>query len=126
MKKLHDLLASDTRITDRVYFPLPLFYKSPSDAEWKLPLAVNDISGGGLQFHSSEKIAKASVLAVKIELPDKGKPIECKATVMWCNASPHQHSYHMGIKFSKMDDEDRRRYVTFICENILKKYANKD
>jgi len=126
MKKLKDLLSSDTRITDRIYFPLPLFYKTSSDAAWKLPLAVHDISGGGLNFHSPEKIPKGTILALKIELPDKGTPIEFKSEVIWCNASPPRHDYHMGVRFYKMDDEDRRRYVTFICENILKKHLNKE
>lgn len=134
--KLEDIklvLSKDKRKSDRLLLPLQISYAFPHKQKWIGPFTIDDIGGGGVRFKSKRKLKKNTEISLKIELPESDKPIICKGQVIWCKKiSPPQLKecreneliYLIGIKFHKMNFYDRRRYINYICKNILIHYLN--
>ena len=83
-----------------------------------------NISGHGISFILGKEIAKRSEVELKIVLPqDPQRPIEVKGDVIW--SSPVDGRYRLGVRFFKMKEVDRRRFVSYICDTILASYLKK-
>ena len=80
-------------------------------------------SGLFLKTHLRPKIG--THLKLKFDLNNHRGPIKLKGKVVWV-ATKKKHSYRypgVGIKFGKMDEEDRKRLNTFI-KNKLSNYRD--
>jgi len=134
IKKNKVLLLEDKRKTERLsipvqfyfsLFPLPLDVSSP---EWVKPFRVDDIGGNGLKFICINKIERSTVISLKIILPDNPKPILFSGETVWSQCISDRNCstklYANGVKFHKMDHEDRKRFVGYISDQILLHYID--
>lgn len=142
LEKLQKLLAQDKRRAERLPLKLTVFYSltpltppTHSSQQWIGPLKLIDIGGGGLKFESKERLKKNTYLNLSITLPHDPHPIIFVAEVSWCKkvATPvtsktkkEKILYHIGLKFHKMNYTDRKKIISYICENILSYYLNKN
>ena len=133
--ELKDFITKDSRRSERLFIPVNLFYSYPSSTLWIGPQTVEDVGGDGLRFRSKTEIAENTELRLKINLTREQEPIIFMGKVARCEINektetlPTQNSegdYSIGVKFYKMDHEDRQRYVNFICGKIISKYFNDD
>ncbi len=133
IEDIKSLLAKDKRKSDRIFIPLKIFYHLPSSRKWEGPIAIDDISGGGLRFKSTKKLLKGKELTFKINLPGNKTPLTFKGAVIWCKLlhplrllkdEPKQKKYLVGIKFKKMSHADRQKYVKYICGELLAAHLN--
>jgi hypothetical protein len=120
---IRKLITDERRTSERLVLPVKIFYSSALwYPVWTGPITVDDVGGNGLKFTSPEKIDRQAKLKIKIIFP--GKPVEPIVTVgdvVWTKAAGHDRA-QVGIRFHKMSVADRRRYVEFICDNILLKF----
>jgi len=125
LDKIKSLISQDKRKSDRLNLPLKIFYKLPSSSEWIGPLTIENIGGDGLRFRSRTKLNKNTEITLEIELPHEPKPIPVKGKIVWCEEiSLKRLNYHIGVEFSKMRYQDRRRFVKYIGRNIITEYLN--
>ncbi len=125
LAEIKKLLTQDQRRSERLNLPIKIFYCLPPDSRWIGPIAIDDIGGHGLKFKIPERLTKNTELNLKISLPDDSNPIIVKGLVMWSKKTPEkQNIYEIGIKFRKMNYQDRQKYVKYICSNILLKYLD--
>ncbi|MDR4496421.1 MAG: PilZ domain-containing protein [Candidatus Scalindua sp.] len=131
--KIKDFISKDSRRCERISIPVNLFYSSISDTEWIGPQFVEDVGGDGLRFRSNTEIAENTELRLKMNLTSDDTPIIFMGKVARCENNiktenlPSQNNegdYSIGVKFYKMDQEDRQRYVNFICGKIVSSYFN--
>lgn len=121
VKEIIHLLSQDKRKSERVDLAVIVYYRFPGGLEWLGPFTSANISGHGISFILGEKIAERTELELKIVLPDEPqRPIKVKGKVIWI--APLQDRYRLGMQFSQMNQDDRRRFVTYICDSILASY----
>lgn len=72
----------DRRTTKRYEIPLKIDYRDPLTGSQGQGLTKN-ICNRGLRFPVATKIAKGSILDLKIEDPNSAKSISTKAKVVW-------------------------------------------
>jgi c-di-GMP-binding flagellar brake protein YcgR len=116
------LLSQDKRKSERIELAVIVYYRFPREAEWQGPFNAVNIGGHGLSFILGKELAKHTELDLKIVLPqDPQRPIEVRGEVIWAN--PCDDRYRLGVRFFKMKEDDRRRFVSYICDAILATYA---
>jgi Tfp pilus assembly protein PilZ len=119
---IRKFLAQDKRKSERLRLPLKIVYILPSGKKWTKAASLEDISGRGLKFASNEKIELGAEVNLKITFADEpDKPVLADASVLRCDRVKPR-LYRIAVKFHKMNHNDRRRYVEYLCENILLAY----
>lgn len=75
---------------------------------------LKDISGGGLQFSTTEKLIKGHNLKLQIHLPEE--IIECRGQVAWTkeNLSPDMRIFYIGVRFYKLDRYSQEKIIKFV------------
>lgn len=126
IEKIKTLLLKDKRKTERLFLPIKVFYSEPGESKWRGPIPIEDIGGGGLKLKDKKRIKRNTELNLKINLPDESKPILLKGEVVWCKRGTPKNAYSMGVKFHKMNCEDRKKYVSYICKKILFEYLSNE
>ncbi|MBD3245994.1 MAG: hypothetical protein GF333_03190 [Candidatus Omnitrophica bacterium] len=131
LKKLQTLLAKEKRKTDRVTLPLEMEFAMSGRNRWHRPLAIEDISGGGMRFLSPVPLTRGQVISLKLKLPDEQKPFSVDADVIWNSQPENTHSgsssypaYLTGIRFHKMSPQDRQKFVFYVSRTILSEYLD--
>ena len=129
IERIKKLFHKDKRKSDRLALPITLYYtvdRESASPRWTGPIFTNDVSGGGLHFFTKEKMKNGDILSLKLQLPGMSDAIRVNAEVVWCRKdSPlAKDEYAVGVEFSKMKNEDRQKYVNFICEKILTTYLS--
>lgn len=111
----------EKRKSERLRLPIKVEYAYPCQAKWIKPVSVVDISGYGLNIETVEEININAQLDIKINFPEENmEPIIVRSKVIWCVKAGA--GCHIGIKFGKMNYEDRKRYIEYLSEKILLKY----
>ena len=72
---------------------------------------MNNVSLGGLSFHSKLDLAVGS--SVTIRIPLLKETIQVKGRVVWCNKQ--EAGYEVGVSFPDKEDAFRTRMVEQIC-----------
>lgn len=73
-----------------------------------------DIGGGGVRLSLKEKLAPSTVLELMLILPDEDHPFYSVGEVIWQRYDATRGQYETGIKFVRMNLEDRRRLIRFV------------
>ncbi len=129
--EIKELLSQDSRRSERLSVPVYLYYSYISNTDWIGPQSVEDVGGDGLRFRNEHGIEMDTELRLKINLTNDPNPLVFNCKVVRCekNENPEQlpsakneDQYSVGVKFYKMEHNDRQRYVNFICGKILSSY----
>jgi hypothetical protein len=121
---IQDFLSSDKRKHERLALPIAVFYALKAKADersmaWMTPVEVVDIGGHGMKIRSPHTLTTGTVLDLKIDFSDGSSPIVFTGEVAWSSQCPDTKIYCIGVKFYKMQHEDRKRFVSYMCENII-------
>ena len=125
------ILARCKRKNERLAIPLIMSYKIAKAKNWSNPIMIDNISGGGLKFHTPKRIKQYSKIELKIDIPNKLQPITVKGNVIWCTKilnkkQPKKSKYEIGVEFLKMQNRDRQEFVSYLCEEILFQYLTNE
>ncbi|MCM8774373.1 MAG: PilZ domain-containing protein [Candidatus Omnitrophica bacterium] len=127
LENLKKHLLKEKRHSERLNSAIKIFYSLPPSLDWIGPILLIDISGGGLKFKSDRKIKRNTEINLKILLTNDSQPIITKGKITWCRGSYLENkkpNYVLGVEFYKMSRDDRIKFVTYICDNILNKYLS--
>ena len=126
-ENLKKALFQDKRRAERLSLALKIFYRLENRSAWGSPIDLVDISGGGLKFKGNERLRRHTLLSLKISLPYQKEAIFLEAEVMWCRKLPskaRKEFFSVGVMFHKMYYNDRKRLVTYLCDEILSHTMN--
>ena len=79
---------------------------------------LNNISLGGLSFHSKKKMESGTWITIRIPLLRETIQVRCR--VVWCKRQGK--TYELGVAFSNKEDAFRARMVEQICH--IEQYRN--
>ena len=83
--------------------------------------ATYDLSASGISLRTAKLIPEGTLPDIKIALPDGGPTIETTCKVVHCFAPPENpNKFHIGIKFQKIEENNKARIVRFIYRTQLK------
>ncbi len=117
---LKKLISEDARKSDRLQLPIKISYLINPQGEWSKAYPVEDIGGNGLKFCSTVPLTAHTAIKVKLFFPEPHlEPIVVKAEVAWSKHGGKCH--HVGVQFKKMQYEERKKFVSYICERIILK-----
>jgi hypothetical protein len=108
--------GAERRRSDRLAIPVEI--RRPCDAA--PPVAADDVSGHGLRFTAREPFAEDDSIALSMIFPEPtmaGIDVTCR--VVWCRRT-EDGSYQAGVRFEAMATEDRRRYVAWFCDHLIR------
>ncbi|MCK5289039.1 MAG: PilZ domain-containing protein [Candidatus Omnitrophica bacterium] len=128
LNELKCLLSKDARKADRIELVLKFYYCTPNNTRFLTPLKTDKISGDGIKFESKKPLKEKTEINIKIVLKHPKKTLLFSGIIIWCknteiipkNASKKvKEIYSIGVKFSKMTDNDRKLFVNCIGNNLL-------
>lgn len=82
-----------------------------------------DISAGGIQLVTNEKLEVGSKMEFKLFVPDALNPAHLKGTVVWTREqeSPKGISYFAGVDFGKIEEDNKNTFLKFLCSLMYEK-----
>ncbi len=131
--KIKRLLSRDKRKTERLILGGNLWYRLGFSQKWTGPLPIENISGGGINFRYKKSFKKNTVINLMISFLGENEPIIVKGKVTWCKAMTPRKTlnnevlpggYKTGVKFFKMDYNDRRKFIDYFSEKVITKYLD--
>jgi c-di-GMP-binding flagellar brake protein YcgR len=78
-----------------------------------------NISAGGMCVLMADPMREGLTPTITFELPDAPKPVVTKARIVWCRTSRiDPELYEVGLTFTEMSDENRRRVLEFVDAHL--------
>jgi len=78
-----------------------------------------NISAGGMCVLMADPMREGLTPTITFELPDDPKPVVAKARIVWCRTSRiDPELYEVGLTFTEMSDENRRRVLEFVDAHL--------
>jgi len=96
---------------------IPLEVKVSDQAEVESEY-LNNVSLGGLSFHSRKRIAMGT--RINIRIPLLGERIQVSGRVVWCHKQ--SSAYEVGVVFQDREEAFRTRMIEQICH--IEEYKN--
>jgi len=84
---------------------------------------TKNVSAGGIQLLTKEKLNTGNKLDLKIFTPEALNPVHMKGIIMWSNeiSSGKNMSYANGIEFGKIEEDNKNTFLRFLCDLMYKK-----
>jgi c-di-GMP-binding flagellar brake protein YcgR len=79
---------------------------------------ARDISGGGIRFPVSKRLAQGAKLELGLKLPQETRTIHAQAEVVWSGRIHGRRSYEVGCRFTQIDPLDRGKIIHYIHEAL--------
>ena len=98
---------TEERVFERFEFPVQIEYSVPGKEWIKGEVAAKNISLGGIQFLTKEKINLGSRVALRIALPHRARATTATGELVWLKENPVSgRGYHVGVRFTQADPYD--------------------
>jgi len=84
---------------------------------------TRDISAGGLQLLTEEKLESGNKLALKVFIPGALNPAHLNGIVLWSKelSTSKGPSYGSGIEFGNVEEDNKNTFLRFLCDLMYKK-----
>ena len=84
---------------------------------------TKDISAGGMQFLTQEKIDVGSRLDFKMFIPEALNPAHMNGIALWSKETTTSKglSYCAGIEFGDIEEDNKTTFLRFLCDMLYEK-----
>jgi len=84
---------------------------------------TKDVSSGGMQLLTEERLEPGSRLGLKVFIPEALNPAHLNGTVLWSKEIPStkKASYSAGIEFGKIEEDNKNTFLRFLCDLMYRK-----
>jgi c-di-GMP-binding flagellar brake protein YcgR len=80
-----------------------------------------DLSASGMAIRHAKMLPEASLLEIKLSLPDNAPAIKLPCTVVYSeNQGEHKTTYRMGIRYLAVSEAEKARIVRYVYRTQLK------
>ncbi len=120
VKSLAFRLEKTTRIAAQSMLPRqePRFSKvfslTYNESEKFLRAYSKNISTNGVFIATAKPLPKGSSFFLELWLPDDPVPVKAECTVCWSNSNPEKGNVGMGVKFIRIDKENKERILKVV------------
>lgn len=110
--------SAEQRRFPRFHYSIPIKYKQP-DKPGPTYTVTRDISVGGMRLLTNSFIPRHTKLGLEVEVPPKNV-VNAEATVVWSNRINHSDQYLSGVKFSDLNENDKRNISDLVSYALSK------
>lgn len=102
---------------------LKVNYTVQKDPKTEKTGMTKDISAGGMQFLTEEKIDVGNKLDLKMFIPEALNPAHMNGIALWSKetTSSKGSSYCTGIEFGKIEEDNKTTFLRFLCDMLYKR-----
>ncbi len=88
---------------------------------------TKDLSAGGMQLFTEEKIQTGSKLDLELFIPEALNPAHLSGIVLWSSevGDAQKQSYSAGIEFGEIEEDNKNTFLKFLCDLMYKKIGKK-
>lgn len=97
-------IYEERRKNERIVSRCPLRYQFKGQPSF-VDTITRDISEGGLRFITNEFIPAFADLFLELSLRPAMEPVRTAAKVAWIQKIPHSDQYHIGARFTDINEE---------------------
>ena len=113
----------DRRYSERYHFDDAKVYCQENSSfglfkQFSEPVALNDLTKGGISFRTNRSISRGDQLNLKIDIPGRQK-IKIKGRVVWVADSQEEQQHAVGIQFLPFGT--MKQYNTFSSREKLER-----
>lgn len=89
---------------------------------------TKDVSAGGMQILTEEKLATGSRLGIRFFIPNAPNPAHLSAVVLWSKEAPGEKklSYTAGVEFKGIEEDNKNTFLKFLCDLMYGKIGEKE
>lgn len=88
---------------------------------------TKDISAGGLELLTKEKMTPGSKMEIVIYIPEALNPVHLNGTIVWSKETggDEKSSYSTGVEFGKIEEDNKSTFLRFLCNLMYKRLGKK-
>ena len=107
----------------RFEIALKVNYAIQSEPKIERTGMTKDVSSGGIQLLTEEKLIIGSRLQLKLFIPEALNPVHLNGVVLWSKekTSGKKVSHGAGIEFGKIEEDNKNTFLRFLCNLMYRK-----
>lgn len=111
----------------RFNISLKVAYTVRKEIKLEKPGLSKDVSAGGMQLLTNEKLDEGDKVDLKIFIPGGLNPVHIKSLVVWSKEiTPYNgYTYSAGINFEKIEEDNKNTFLKFLCDFMRPNADNK-
>ncbi|MBU1148030.1 MAG: PilZ domain-containing protein [Candidatus Omnitrophica bacterium] len=88
---------------------------------------TKDVSAGGLELLTKEKMMPGSKMEITIYIPEALNPVHLNGTIVWSKETngDEKSSYSTGVEFGKIEEDNKSTFLRFLCNLMYKRLGKK-
>lgn len=87
---------------------------------------TRDVSAGGMQLLTEERLEPGSRLELKFFIPEALNPAHLNGVVLWSiSGESGDPPYSAGIEFGEIEEDNKNTFLKFLCLLMYKKRETK-
>ncbi len=104
---MQDPESQERRKIPRIKIRAPVRYQIKSSKSYGAAL-TSDFSQEGLRFTCDEYVSPQTEFVLEVFLAELTRNIHANGRVVWSQRLPHSNRYQLGIKFTEIENEDKK------------------
>ena len=134
---IRERISNDKRKCERLDLDIRIMYSLAQERNaadlWEGPFEIDNICGDGLSLGCNKQLERNTELHIKIHLCEESDPIHCYGKIVWCRERSSSNcvtdlvsepNYALGVQFDEVHEADKKRFVSYISDQILYKYMD--
>lgn len=107
----------------RFEIALKVNYAIQSEPKIEKTGTTKDVSSGGMQLLTEEKLEPGNRLGLKMFIPEALNPAHLNGIVLWSKEIPSgkKASYSAGIEFGDIEEDNKNTFLKFLCDLMYRK-----
>jgi c-di-GMP-binding flagellar brake protein YcgR len=88
---------------------------------------TKDVSAGGIQLLSEDKINVGNKIELKIFIPEALNPVHLSGIALWSHeaAQDKKPCFCTGIEFGKIEEDNKNTFLKFLCDLMYRKIGER-
>jgi len=109
----------------RFDIPLKVHYTVQGDPKIVKTGITKDVSAGGVQLLTEEKIDIGNKIDLTVFIPEALNPVHLAGIAVWVKEirSEEKSRYCTGIEFTKIEEDNKNTFLKFLCNLMYKKMS---
>jgi len=85
-----------------------------------IPCLTKNISATGLMLVAQTQLPVGSDIKIDMNIPGALNPVHCIGKIIWINPAEETGKYSTGVKFVKIEEDNKNTFLKFLCDTIYK------
>lgn len=113
-------LTQERRRYIRLEVPISIIIRQQKQAQKEYRVSSKNISASGTMVELEGQLQIGEPLELKLIMPGAPNPVHADGEVIWITKEPDKNIFNTGIKFVKIEEDNKNTFLKFLCDSIYK------